>query len=106
MSRPAWLALSLLLAAGPAAGGAPDAARAAALEHLLRQDCGACHGMTLRGGLGPALSPERLRGRDVESLSAIILHGRPGSAMPPWKGLLSADEARWLAERLLAGAGS
>jgi hypothetical protein len=27
------------------------------LIHLVRQDCGSCHGMTLQGGLGPALLP-------------------------------------------------
>ena len=106
MQRPAWLALSLALSAGAALAGAPDAERAAALEHLLRQDCGACHGMTLRGGLGPALLPEQLHDHSVESLTVIILQGSPGTAMPPWNAMLSNDDARWLARRLLWGQGS
>src|SRR4030042_188664 len=31
------------------------AARQQALRHLLAQDCGSCHGLTLQGGPGPAL---------------------------------------------------
>ena len=36
-------------------GASPDAARRAELVTLVRQDCGSCHGLTLKGGLGPAL---------------------------------------------------
>ena len=116
--RFAWPALSLLLAlagapasgvtAGPDAAApdasAPDAARQQALTDLLLQDCGSCHGLTLAGGLGPALEPARLAGHTVDSLSQVILDGLPGTAMPPWRTMLSVAEARWLARRLLAGA--
>ncbi len=30
------------------------------LLHLLKHDCGSCHGMTLKGGLGPDLTTKRL----------------------------------------------
>jgi mono/diheme cytochrome c family protein len=30
-----------------------DTARQAELLHLLKHDCGSCHGMTRKGGLGP-----------------------------------------------------
>ncbi len=73
------------------------------LIHLLRQDCGACHGMRLKGGLGPALEPERLRSYSTEQLAATILNGRPGTPMPPWSPFLSQQEANWLAERLKQG---
>ena len=106
--RIAWPALSLLLAFSAAAvepgAAALDTARRQALNDLLLQDCGSCHGLTLSGGLGPALEPARLAGHTVDSLSRIILDGLPGTAMPPWRGMLSADEARWLARRLLDGA--
>ena len=77
-----------------------DAAR---LVRLVRQDCGACHGMTLQGGLGPALLPAALAGRPQPVLEWVILNGRPGTAMPPWSPLLSAVEAAWIAGRLLEG---
>lgn len=78
-------------------------ARQRQLVHLVRQDCGACHGLTLRGGLGSALTPEALRGKPTDSLVATVLHGRPGTAMPPFKSLLNEDEARWIVAQLLNG---
>lgn len=70
---------------------------------LVRQDCGSCHGMSLQGGLGTPLTKEALAGQSAEALSIIILHGKHGTAMPPWKTLLSEAQARWIAERLLEG---
>ncbi|MCM8596174.1 cytochrome c [Accumulibacter sp.] len=83
--------------------GAPDFSRQRELVHLVRQDCGSCHGMTLQGGLGPSLKPEALRDKPVEALVATIYQGRPGTAMPPWRRFLSEAEARWIVEQLLAG---
>jgi cytochrome c55X len=36
-------------------------------------------------------------------LREVILHGRPGTPMPPWKGFLNAQEAEWLVQVLLEG---
>lgn len=80
-----------------------EPARAAHLTALVREDCGSCHGMTLKGGLGVALLPRDLDGKDAESLAAIILDGVPGTPMPPWRGLLSEADARWIAENLKQG---
>ena len=100
-----WLVLATFsLACGVVtAAGEIDPQRQGELRYLLAQDCGSCHGLTLRGGLGPALTPEALAGKPAEYLQLTILHGRPGTAMPPWRGLLSERESRWLAERLLSG---
>ncbi len=73
------------------------------LLHLLKQDCGSCHGLTLKGGLGPALLPENLQGKPAFFLAQTILDGRPGTAMPPWRGLINPAEASWLAQILLQG---
>lgn len=73
----------------------------AQLERLVRQDCGSCHGLTLKGGLGPDLRAARLSGRSSEELARIILDGIPGTAMPPWRPLLSEAEAKWIANYLL-----
>ncbi len=70
---------------------------------LVRQDCGSCHGMTLQGGLGTPLTREALAGQSAETLAVIILHGRHGTAMPPWKSLMSEAQAHWIAEQLLQG---
>lgn len=95
-------ALAVLLAAG-AAGAETPPQRERELVRLVRQDCGACHGMTLAGGLGPSLLPDALRDRPAEALVQTIIHGRPGTPMPPWRPFLSEPEARWIVERLLAG---
>ncbi|MDZ7851663.1 MAG: cytochrome c [Halomonas sp.] len=77
-----------------------SAEREQELETLLYQDCGSCHGMTLRGGLGPALPKSRMNAYSLDGLAALILHGVPGTAMPGWQGLLTEKEARWLADHL------
>ncbi len=96
----AWLAA--------AAGQTPpladmDPADRQRLVHLVRQDCGSCHGLRLNGGLGPALTPEALAGKPPAHLEYAILRGLPGTAMPGWQGMLAPDEAAWIAANLLKG---
>lgn len=59
--------------------------------------------MTLRGGLGPPLTPAALDGKSQSALEATILFGRPGTPMPPWRGMLSEAEVRWLVQTLKSG---
>ena len=37
-----------------------DGARQSQLIRMVRQDCGSCHGIQLTGGLGPALTRDRM----------------------------------------------
>lgn len=101
----AALGLSLLCAlpAFAADEAEPTPARAKQLVHLVRQDCGACHGLTLNGGLGPALTADALRDKPADSLTATILGGRPGSPMPPFRGIVADSEAAWIVRQLQAG---
>ena len=100
----ALLAAFLLTPLGGWAGElAPSSDRQRELLHLLRHDCGSCHGMTLNGGLGPPLLPSDLEGLPAEGLAAIILNGVPGRPMPPWRALLPAGEVLWLVTQLQAG---
>ena len=102
--RLATAAALLLGAALPqAAAQGVDAARAAELVRMVRQDCGSCHGMRLTGGLGPALTREALAGKPPEFLAAVITHGIPGTPMPPWSALLQGSEALWIAQQLARG---
>lgn len=103
MTRLPWLALSLVFAIPLAASDGISSDRQLELRNLLIQDCGSCHGLAMRGGLGPALLPGTLSGKSAETISAVIMNGRPGSAMPPWRSLLSPAEAQWMAEILLSG---
>jgi cytochrome c55X len=77
--------------------------RQAQLTHIVKQDCGSCHGMTLKGGLGPALLVENLQDKPILFIQNTILYGRAGTAMPPWKTLLTEQEALWIAEQLKQG---
>jgi len=75
-------------------------ARKHELQHLIKHDCGSCHGMTLKGGLGPSLLPESLKEKPDELLFITISEGRPGTPMPPWKPLLSEDDVNWIIKYL------
>ena len=77
---------------------APD--RAKYLENMVLQDCGSCHGLTLKGGLGRPLTTKALTHATPEGLALIILDGVPGTAMPPWRPILTEDEAMWIAHYL------
>ncbi|WP_027923662.1 cytochrome c [Pseudomonas sp. URMO17WK12:I12] len=95
--------LTALLLICATAVAAPDAQRQAQLEHLLTQDCGACHGLHLTGGLGPELTRAALAGKSRDSLITTVAQGRPGTAMPGWAPLLSPGDIRWLVDLLLQG---
>ena len=102
-----FLLPNLSMAAQPIArtssAESPSPKRRAELITLVRQDCGSCHGMTLKGGLGPALLPDALKDKPSESLQATILQGRPGTAMPPWQRFLNEAEAVWIVAQLKKG---
>ncbi|WP_019448297.1 cytochrome c [Cupriavidus sp. BIS7] len=98
-----WLAATAIAAETPASAPSPAPARQAELVRLLRDDCGACHGMTLQGGLGSPLTSAALADKPRDGLVATVLQGRPGTAMPPWQPFMTQDEARWLIERLQSG---
>lgn len=99
---PAVLLAPLLGAAG---AGIPEA-RQGELRHLLLHDCGSCHGLTMRGGLGRPLLPETLADRSDAALAEVILQGVRGTAMPPWRGELTLEEAYWMVRELRRGVGA
>ncbi len=80
-----------------------DTTRQNELRYFVKHDCGSCHGMTLKGGLGPALLPKRLSAMPKSYLVNTILEGRPNTAMPAWKSMLTVDDASWIAEQLQHG---
>ena len=96
---------SFVLAIGiaQAIAGEPVPSRQEALLYRLTQDCGSCHGMTLKGGLGPPLLPAALADKPDEVLVDVILHGLPDTPMPPWGFELSRSEAAWLVRRMKQG---
>lgn len=73
------------------------------LIHLIKHDCGSCHGMTLKGGLGTPLTADKLQNKSNESLISIIMNGVKGTPMPPWKGILAEQEVSWMVKQLKTG---
>jgi len=95
---------ALVLAAAVGVGhAAPSDDRQAELRHRVKHDCGSCHGMTMKGGLGPPLLPEVLAAQSDEGLADVILHGVPGTPMPPWRSEITREEALWIARLLRRG---
>lgn len=103
MSFPERLLVMVLLLGTFALSAHAEKRPESELEEFVLQDCGSCHGMTLKGGLGPGLRPSDLENRSVEALAAIIRSGVPDTAMPPWKALLSNEEIHWISEQLKSG---
>ena len=95
--------LLLLCVAINCVAAEPSPERQTILRNLLKNDCGACHGLTLKGGMGPALLPDNLAGKPDEFLVSTILNGRKGTAMPPWYPFMNHDEALWLVGVLRKG---
>ena len=98
----AVLMCTAAIAAGSAAAG-EVAVDETALANLVTHDCGSCHGLTLKGGLGLPLTAEALAAVDREALAFIILHGVPKTAMPGWRGLITEADADWIADALKEG---
>ncbi|MBL4750529.1 MAG: cytochrome c [Amylibacter sp.] len=92
--------LIVVLFGTPASAGVSDQ-RVLELKHMVLQDCGSCHGLTRKGGLGGPLTYEALKDTPPEVLESTILNGIPGTAMPRWRPLLSEDDARWIVKYLL-----
>lgn len=80
-----------------------DETRKEALRHLLLHDCGSCHGMTLKGGLGPPLTVAALSNKPEPYVYYTIRNGHPGTPMPPWRDILTDSEIRYLVQLLLSG---
>jgi len=101
-----FLLAGLLLSTSSAAAlaGPMEPSRKIELTEILLQDCGSCHGMTLKGGLGPALTPDVLTGKPAVYLQQTILEGHPGTPMPPWKSILSLPDIDYLVSILMSGA--
>lgn len=107
LGRSSWVHVAVLVGlaflAAEDSRAEPAPARRAELVNLVRQDCGACHGLTLKGGLGPALLPEALAGKPDDALVFTVMRGRPGTAMPGWSRFVNDAEAEWIVARLKSG---
>jgi cytochrome c55X len=97
----AFTATLALAAAASAADVSAD--RQGELKDMLDNTCVNCHGPGLTGAVGPALTPDALKGKDDAMLEQTILNGRPDTPMPPFGGMLSPDDAEWIVHHLKGG---
>ena len=95
MTRRQSLAAIALVAA---LAGTPALVAAAGVQALYREHCGACHGESRLGGIGPALLPENLERLRKADAVKVIREGRVATQMPAFGDKLNADEAQQLAE--------
>ena len=93
--------ISALVFSNTAIANDPSPQRQQELQNMLNHDCGSCHGLTLKGGLGPSLLPDALKNKTDDFLVQTILEGRKGTAMPPWKPFMTEQETLWLVKKLL-----
>jgi mono/diheme cytochrome c family protein len=79
--------------AAPAATAAPSGGDVALGETIFQQNCAACHGADLSGGVGKPLNAgsDAAAKSDAELLQ-IITNGVSGTAMPAWGSSLSEEE--------------
>jgi len=54
-------------------------------DAVFEKDCQGCHGPAHQGGVGSDLRPDILRNKNDQTLASIILNGKAGSAMVPFK---------------------
>jgi cytochrome c55X len=98
-----WPLFLVSVAAVAAAQGGISSTRQQELRNVVVQDCGSCHGLTMRGGLGKPLLPSSLVAFSNDALAEVILDGVKGTPMPPWRGLITEAEALWIARELKHG---
>lgn len=101
--KAALAAFAILACGATVAADAPPEPRRSEIVNMVRQDCGSCHGLTMKGGLGPPLVPQAVAQKDPELMRAIILNGLRGTPMPPWRPFLSDDEAMFVVQLLKKG---
>lgn len=75
----------------------------AAGQVVFQQNCVACHGAGLEGGIGPSfLDDEWLHGGQAADVVKTITEGVPAKGMVPWGGILSPEQINQVAAYVIA----
>ena len=67
---------------------------------VFEKECQGCHGPNHEGGVGADLRPNVIAKKNAEDLAQVILNGRPGTAMPPFKEKFSQADAQKMVDYL------
>lgn len=95
-----WIAVLLILLGSVPIYAEVTPGRQKELRNMMQHDCGSCHGLTRKGGLGPPLTVDALEGRTTEVLFKTIRDGVNGTPMPPWQDILDDEEILWIINQL------
>lgn len=93
----------LALFANSSFSAEPSAEKQAEIKRLLQNTCSSCHGVDLKGAIGPALKPETLANKADDMLIDTIYNGRKGTMMSSWKASMNKEEIAWLVGILKSG---
>ncbi|MDX9813854.1 MAG: cytochrome D1 domain-containing protein [Sulfurimonadaceae bacterium] len=63
------------------------------VEAIFEKECQGCHGPNHEGGVGSDLRPAVIGKKNSSDLAAIILNGKAGTAMPPFKSTFTQTDA-------------
>jgi cytochrome c oxidase cbb3-type subunit III len=76
---------------------------AAAGQPVYQANCGACHGMTLEGGIGPNLKDGAwVHGGSPQDVMRTISEGVPAKGMPAWGPILGPERVRQVTAYVLS----
>jgi cytochrome c oxidase cbb3-type subunit III len=76
---------------------------AAAGQTVYQTNCGACHGMTLEGGIGPNLKDgDWVHGGSPQQVMRTISDGVPAKGMPAWSPILGPERVRQVTAYVLS----
>lgn len=63
------------------------------VEAVFEKECQGCHGPNHEGGVGSDLRPNVIAKKNSQDLATVVLNGRAGTAMPPFKDKFSKADA-------------
>ncbi len=74
-------------------------------EKTYERECQGCHGPMHQGGVGSDIRPNVIKKKNSNMLAEVILEGKAGTAMPPFKASLSKNDAYKMVDYLQHWAG-
>ena len=80
----------------------PEVEAAGPMAALYWDKCSGCHGVDRHGSVGPALIPQTLQGKKREELALVIMEGKTGTSMPPWRNIINDSRIEELIDYLLS----
>jgi cytochrome c oxidase cbb3-type subunit III len=76
---------------------------ASAGQSIYATNCGACHGASMEGGIGPALNDGNwVHGSSPQEIMRVVSEGVPAKGMPGWGPILGPERVRQVTAYIVA----